>query len=305
MEKELGPRISLVMATYNRASTLPRAIDSVIAQSYRDWELVVVDDGSTDTTSEVLAAYSDSRIRVIEHERNRGALAAKNTGLDSMRGEWFTFLDSDDEIVPEALRTLVDVLRADTTITAITCNCIDSVTGRFSGQGLEEDQYLDMPTILRKCRGEYWGITRTDLLGDQRLDEEVPSGAFARLWYPIYERSRRYYVHKGLRIYHTEGLDRVSRSSGQIERLIKYYRSLQKDTYVLGVWREFLPERYFNAVFHMGIIAAIDGRRGDAWRDLLEYRHARSPLRFGFLASCVLLGKNWSRWAYAVAHALG
>jgi glycosyltransferase involved in cell wall biosynthesis len=81
------PTVSIVTATYNRADTLGRAIDSVLRQTYPDWELIVVDDGSTDRTSEVLSGYTDERIRVFKHERNRGVTAAKNTGLDHMQGD--------------------------------------------------------------------------------------------------------------------------------------------------------------------------------------------------------------------------
>ncbi len=126
--------VSIVTATYNRAGILPRAIDSVMRQTHRDWELIVVDDGSTDNTGEILAGYVDERIRVYRHDRNRGATAAKNTGLDHLRGEWFTILDSDDEMVPEALEVMLDYASR-TGADAITCNCEDSRTGEMTGLG--------------------------------------------------------------------------------------------------------------------------------------------------------------------------
>ena len=101
--------ISVVLPTYDRAATLPRAIDSILVETYPDWELIVVDDGSTDTTAEVMAAYHDPRIRVLRHDTNRGVTVAKNKGFDHLRGEWFVMLDSDDEMVPDALRTLLSV----------------------------------------------------------------------------------------------------------------------------------------------------------------------------------------------------
>ncbi len=76
------PVISVIMATYNRADTLQRAIDSVVQQSYGDWELIIVDDGSTDATAEVLESVTDPRVSIQRHPRNRGMHAAKNTGLD-------------------------------------------------------------------------------------------------------------------------------------------------------------------------------------------------------------------------------
>src|SRR5687768_435385 len=106
MSKEY-PLVSIVMATYNRATTIERAIDSVLKQTYPNIELIIVDDGSTDNTLEVLARYKQPSIRVYKHEKNKGVTGAKNSGLDQIKGEWFTILDSDDEIIPEAIEAMM------------------------------------------------------------------------------------------------------------------------------------------------------------------------------------------------------
>ncbi|SEQ54984.1 glycosyltransferase family 2 protein [Natrinema salaciae] len=96
-------RVSVIIPTYNRAATLPRAIDSALEQTIDDLEVVVVDDGSTDDTESVLAAYDDPRVRPVLHATNQGANVARNTGLEHARGEYVAFLDSDDEWHPEKL----------------------------------------------------------------------------------------------------------------------------------------------------------------------------------------------------------
>lgn len=211
-EGERKPIVSIIMRSYNRSKTIGRAIDSILAQDFTDWELIVVDDGSTDDSVRVVSSYRDARIRIVKHDRNRGRGIALNTGLDHVRGEWFTLLDSDDEmVVPGALSTLLAVPhRVDESIDAITCNCIDTQTGKFSGRGLEHDQYLDAKDVIAKCRGEHWGLTKTSLLQGDRLSDNILTPGF--LWYRIDKRARRYYVDKGLRLYHTEGEDRVSRN---------------------------------------------------------------------------------------------
>jgi glycosyltransferase involved in cell wall biosynthesis len=93
-----------VLATYNRAHLIGRAVDSVLAQSLDDWELVVVDDGSTDDTSDIIAAYRDRRIRYLRHDQNMGPGAARNRGIGAARGVFLAFLDSDDEWVPARLK---------------------------------------------------------------------------------------------------------------------------------------------------------------------------------------------------------
>jgi glycosyltransferase involved in cell wall biosynthesis len=79
------PAVTIIVTTYDRARLVPRAIDSVLRQTYPNVDLVVVDDGSRDDTSEVLAQYDDDpRVRIVRHDRNRGVTAAKNTGLSGL-----------------------------------------------------------------------------------------------------------------------------------------------------------------------------------------------------------------------------
>jgi len=92
-----APRVSVVVPAYERASVLGRAVDSALAQTTDDLEVVVVDDGSTDDTRAVVAGYDDPRVRYVAHERNRGVSAARNTGVEAARGDYVAFLDSDDE----------------------------------------------------------------------------------------------------------------------------------------------------------------------------------------------------------------
>ena len=99
--------VTVVVPAYNRAATIERCIASVRAQTYPHWEIVVVDDGSTDATREVTRAVAgeDPRIRLVEHRERRGAQAARNTGIREGRGEWIAFLDSDDEFLPHSLES--------------------------------------------------------------------------------------------------------------------------------------------------------------------------------------------------------
>jgi len=105
------PRVSVIIPTYNRARVVSKAIDSVLAQTYRDFEVIVVDDASTDDTAQVLARYGD-RIRVIRRQTNGGPGAARNDGIKASEGEFIAFLDSDDLYLPCRLRISVEALDA-------------------------------------------------------------------------------------------------------------------------------------------------------------------------------------------------
>jgi len=104
--------ISVIMPTYNRVNTLPRSLRSIINQNRHDIEVIVVDDGSTDDTDEVVAHFiAESPILIRYFYRSNGGCAsARNMGIKSASGEIISFLDSDDEFIPNAIDTLAAVL---------------------------------------------------------------------------------------------------------------------------------------------------------------------------------------------------
>ena len=104
------PHISIVMPCYRCADKLSRMVKSVRAQTFEDWELIAVDDGSGDGTHEALLALSreEPRMRVL-HQENGGVSAARNAGIEASRGAWLAFVDADDSLPPDALQTLLDL----------------------------------------------------------------------------------------------------------------------------------------------------------------------------------------------------
>lgn len=93
----LNPKVSINMATYNRGQYLPEAIDSILRQDFTDWELIIVDDGSTDNTQEVILPYlRDERVKYFKNEKNLGICLTRNKALEKSSGEYIAVLDSDD-----------------------------------------------------------------------------------------------------------------------------------------------------------------------------------------------------------------
>ncbi len=106
------PEISIILPTYNRAKHLPKAIESVINQTFEDWELIIIDDGSQDDTFAVVDPYLDSlKIRYIKH-KNRQAGYARNAGIQASYGQYITFIDSDDIYFPNHLQTRIDYMKS-------------------------------------------------------------------------------------------------------------------------------------------------------------------------------------------------
>ncbi|MGB9667721.1 MAG: glycosyltransferase family 2 protein [Thermosulfidibacteraceae bacterium] len=110
----MEPLVSVVIPTYNRASLLIRAIESVFSQSYKNFEIIVVDDASTDNTREVVSKFlDDPRVVYIRNEKNMGVSASRNRGIRYGRGEFVAFLDSDDYWLRDKLRKQVEIIMSD------------------------------------------------------------------------------------------------------------------------------------------------------------------------------------------------
>lgn len=107
-----APEVSVVLTTYNRSALVSRAIESVLNQTFTDFELIVVDDFSTDDTPDVVSVYEDDdRVDYVRHDRNRHLSASRNTGIERASGEFVAFLDDDDEWLPTKLEKQVRELR--------------------------------------------------------------------------------------------------------------------------------------------------------------------------------------------------
>jgi len=100
------PYFSVVIPTYNRAHSIPKAIDSVLKQSFQDFEIIIVDDASTDHTKEVVAKLNDNRIHYILNSTNQERCVSRNIGISKAKGEYICFLDSDDYHLPDHLEKL-------------------------------------------------------------------------------------------------------------------------------------------------------------------------------------------------------
>ena len=111
--------VSVIIPTYNRAALLPRAIDSILNQTFQNFEIVIIDDASTDNTAQILKEYKkkSNKIKVITHEKNQGVAQARNTGNQHARGKYIALLDSDDYALPNFLETAVSFMEENPSVT--------------------------------------------------------------------------------------------------------------------------------------------------------------------------------------------
>jgi glycosyltransferase involved in cell wall biosynthesis len=210
------PAVSIIIPTYNRRYVLSRAIESALKQTYRDFELIVVDDASNDDTKALVEEYHDERILYSRHEINRGAPAARNTGLRIARGEYIAFLDSDNEWLPPRLEKQIELFSHVPASVGVVYanNTVVDETGTAVGEwnfGLRGNLYREFlqrpfmdfitPLVRKEC------FTRIGL-----MDEQVPS---YQEWDTFLRISEFYdfdFVPEILAVYHIHKYDRISRN---------------------------------------------------------------------------------------------
>ncbi|SOB91159.1 glycosyl transferase family 2 [Ureibacillus xyleni] len=183
------PSISVVMPAYNRAKYIEAAIDSVLMQTYKDFELIIVDDGSTDQTVDIIQNYSDPRIRLIKHETNKGVAATRNTGYRNALGEFIVIADSDDINLPTKFEEQVNYLDLHQDISVVGCHYQHFSNMDFldKWEFHEDDKYIKSmrlfwnhqapASMFRKERIEKLGL----LLHDESYLAAVDSEWFSKM----------------------------------------------------------------------------------------------------------------------------
>ena len=131
------PNVSVIIPTYNRAKLIKRAVDSVLAQTYNDYEIIIIDDGSTDGTQDILKDYHHS-IRYI-YKENEGISATRNRGIKEAKGKYLAFLDSDDQWFPDKLAVQVNLMEKNHNL-GIVCSKMNILNGKGEKIGTKPEQ---------------------------------------------------------------------------------------------------------------------------------------------------------------------
>ncbi len=228
------PRVSVIIPTYNRDALLKRAIKSVLNQTYKEFEIIVVDDGSTDKTFDVVKKFEDKRIKYIRLKERHGASHARNIGIKLARGKYIAFLDSDDEWLPKKLEKQINVLENSPPKVGVvyTGYWIIWDNKKFLGKipkmrgYIFEDELLEdhiSPTsciLLRKICIEKVG----------GFDEELPARQDYDLWIRISKFFEFEYIREPLVKIHFHTDHRISsqNSKKQIKAEFKILRKIKK-----------------------------------------------------------------------------
>jgi glycosyltransferase involved in cell wall biosynthesis len=186
------PKVSVVIPVYNRARYIGEAIASILAQSLRDFELIVVDDGSSDGTPEAVERIRDPRIRLVRNAGNLGIPQTRNRGLQEARGEYIAWLDSDDLALPQRLQVQVDFLDQ-----APGISLVGSWAGTVNDSGRWLPRYKVLPTrpeevgarLLLRCPIlQYSMMGRAEILKELGYREDFPVCQDFDLFVRLFER---------------------------------------------------------------------------------------------------------------------
>ena len=266
------PLVSIITCTYNRAHLLPRAINSILNQTYTNYELLIVDDGSTDNTRENMKAFQDERIKYHRHECNRGVLAAKNTGFNLAKGKYLCTLDDDDVFLPGTLEIAVKTLERLSTqgIKILWSDCIDAESEQFSNTRRQEGIVAYEEFLCNKVIGDYFNMFERSLLGSLRWDE--------RLWgwesIPLLKLARIspiYYIPQTLmRTYRLHG-ERVSDPLSRLNKIPRIILTLQVFLNEFGSEIQPLcPKYYAQLLASLGYYQLLIGEKREGRKVLSE-----------------------------------
>ena len=186
----MPPKVTVLMPVYNGERFLRDAIDSILRQTFDDFELLIVNDGSTDGSRELIRSYADQRMRVVEHARNRGIVASLNTGIEHARGEYLARMDADDVSLPHRLDVQVAFMEAhpEVGVCGGWVRTIDEHEAIW--QAAEWHEQIKIDLLFNSVIFHPVAMMRTRLLTRNHYDEDFLHVEDYRLWLTLVEQTQ-------------------------------------------------------------------------------------------------------------------
>lgn len=259
-------RISVVIPTYNREETITMCLDSVVKQTYHPYEIIVVDDASTDSTVKVIKAYQNELVRVIQCSHNKGAQAARNIGIREAKGDWIAFHDSDDLWLPNKLEMQKEAVEKSGFDVCAGGGiqkkgneespiCLNGFSGNIYKEVLEQRMYIMYPTLLvKKDILEEIGNLDESVVAYQELDTSIR----------LAQKNNIIYINKPLFVYviHDTMFRNSKRGLRGVKYLYKkYYKEIIRQCGIGGLteWHNRLAHNYGrkNVCYYVQVLLSI------------------------------------------------
>ncbi len=281
-------KVSVIIPTYNRAHLIGRAINSVLNQTHQGFELIVVDDGSTDNTEDVTKEFQqkDERVIYLRHKQNKGGSAARNTGIKASKGKYIAFLDSDDEWLPEKLEKQINMFNiVPDNIGLIYCGYYKIL--EKNGEILKEiipiykgDAYIKM---LKRCiLGSPTPLVRKNCFERVGLfDENLPSCQDWDMWIRVAKYYNFDFIKESLAKYYIHGNQISANLNNKIlsRKIIleKYQEDLLKNFQIISF--------HYN---NLGLLYSLSGKLSEARKNFIysiKYNPSKRSSYFHLLLS--------------------
>jgi len=262
------PSVSVIIPTYNRQHMVGRALGSVLTQTCRNIEVIVVDDGSSDDTEYEIARIDDVRIRYMRHTINRGAPAARNSGFAAARGKYVAFLDSDDEWLPDKLEKQLQLFHGTTETVGVVYAGFSYVyekTGEIISEVIPTRRGYVYEEMLRSCIiGSPTPLIKRDCFEKTGLfDETLPGCQDWDMWIRLAQRYEFEFVPEILARHYAHGqqisVDLRAKIEGKGLVIKKYASELLRHPGIYGAHLEWL-----------GILLSLAGDRRGARKHFIK-----------------------------------
>lgn len=242
-----NPLVSVILPTYNRATLLPRAIKSVLNQTYKNFELIIVDDDSTDNTKKIVNDFKDKRIKYILHKENKGGAASRNMGIKQAKGEYIAFQDSDDEWLPKKIEKHIETFKSLSIkygVVYADCWVIEGSKKYLISSKFDQKSGLIKKDILRGNFVTIQTVVRKSCFSTMSLfDEKLPRFQDWELWIRISKKYLFKYINEPLAIVYHQSEGSIS---NDMDALIKSYEMiLKKHKEDIKKEQDLLREYYF------------------------------------------------------------
>lgn len=227
--------VSIIMPSYNTSKFIQQSINSVINQTYKNWELIIVDDCSNDDTDEVVASINDKRIRYFKNKNNSGAAVSRNRALRKANGRWIAFLDSDDLWMPEKLEKQISFMENN--------NFYFSYTNyeEIDENGIKKGILITGPTkITKKGMFNYcWPGCLTVMYDYEKVGliqiEDINKNNDYAMWLEVIKKADCYLLNDTLGLYRRGREGSVSNNSFYV--MIKWHYKLFRNCKKYGIFR--------------------------------------------------------------------
>lgn len=281
---ENGPLISVILTTYNRAHLLMNSVNSVLNNSYLNFELIIIDDASTDNTEDIANLIDDKRVKYYKFSINKGVLAARNQGFNICQGRYVLLLDDDDELVKNALEVVIDEFQKieNSQIDIIWFDCMDFESSRNSGyMPLKNNGIVSFDDyVCGEIYGDFWLAFKNTALDGMRFNENLRAHE-SLLWLKIHRNNNARYVKKVLCLKHREHGERLCDLNQRIKQIPQTTIALAEFINEFGEdVKKLCPKLYGQKLSYLGLHFFLINKFNDGRQNIIKSFYYKFSIKY-------------------------